>query len=615
MASESISYSFERYLNIRGAHGPSFSHDGQLLSFLTDITGVDEAWSIPVEIHAPHPAWPEQLTFGGERISRVSYSPNEDLLLLAGDVGGSELTQLATLSNDGSVQCALTHRPEVMYRFGGWSPDGQRIVYSSNERDARFFDVYEMELSSGQSKVLMQGEGTFYVVGYAPDGLQVLVEQYVTNIHNQLFLVNCDNGAIRQLTAQPQGDGPALYQSGVWSHDSQYLYLLSNHGRQFLSLAQLDLVSHELTYLEDDLWDTELLTVTHDGTRLAIVKNEDGYSRLSLYDLSQGWQGRQSLSVPDLPHATISELTWSQDGSRLALVAQFANHAPDIGIWDLTEQRFWWATNSSFGGIPPEVLREPSLIRYTSFDQREIPAWLYLPDGGEERNLPFVIYVHGGPESQSRPVLNVVVQYLLGRGYGVLVPNVRGSTGYGYAYQSLDDVRLRMDSVTDLQYAVHWLRTKQLADPRRIAVMGGSYGGFMVLAALTTYPDLWAAGVEIVGIANFVTFLENTSSWRRKLRESEYGNLENDREFLEQISPIRSVDRIAAPLFVVHGANDPRVPVGEAEQIVTALQTRKVPVEYLRFEDEGHGLIKRANRLVAYPAIARFLDEHVLRRL
>jgi dipeptidyl aminopeptidase/acylaminoacyl peptidase len=204
-----------------------------------------------------------------------------------------------------------------------------------------------------------------------------------------------------------------------------------------------------------------------------------------------------------------------------------------------------------------------------------------------------------------------VVQYFANQGYAVLAPNVRGSSGYGHSYQSLDDVRKRMDSVADLKHAALWLAESGIADPKRIAVMGGSYGGFMTLAALTTYPNLWAAGVDLVGIANFATFLENTGPWRRKLREAEYGSLENDREFLESISPIKKVDRISAPLFVVHGANDPRVPVGEAEQIVAALKQRGVPVEYLRFADEGHGLMKRHNRLVAYPAIARFLDEHV----
>jgi len=205
-----------------------------------------------------------------------------------------------------------------------------------------------------------------------------------------------------------------------------------------------------------------------------------------------------------------------------------------------------------------------------------------------------------------------VVQYLVHRGYAVLGPNVRGSTGYGKAYTHLDDVRLRMDSVADLRAAVEWLRDHGGADPARIAVMGGSYGGFMTLAAITTYPELWAAAVDIVGIANFVTFLEQTGPWRRKLREPEYGSLERDRDFLEAISPINHLDRIVAPLLVIHGANDPRVPVGEAEQIVAGLRARERPVRYLRFEDEGHGIVKLPNRIRAYTEVARFLDRYLL---
>jgi dipeptidyl aminopeptidase/acylaminoacyl peptidase len=283
----------------------------------------------------------------------------------------------------------------------------------------------------------------------------------------------------------------------------------------------------------------------------------------------------------------------------------------DIWIWDVERQVCWQATRSSLGGIPGESFIEPSLIRYPTFDGREIPAFLFLPRDKPAANLPVVINVHGGPESQARPIFNPINQYLVAQGYAVLATNVRGSTGYGYAYQSLDDVRKRMDSVADLQHAALWLRESGLADPARIIVMGASYGGFMVLSAITTYPDLWAAAIDIVGIANFVTFLENTHPWRRKLRTSEYGSLENDREFLEEISPIHHVERISAPLFVIHGANDSRVPIGEAEQIVAALSQRQVPVEYLRFEDEGHGLVKRANRLIAYPAIVRFLREHL----
>ncbi|MFL5627404.1 MAG: alpha/beta fold hydrolase [Ktedonobacteraceae bacterium] len=611
-------YSFDRYLNVRSAYSPSFSPDGQSLSFLTDITGVAEVWRVPVDVHAPQPAWPTQLTFRNERVAEASYSPVENTLLITADVGGNELTQLYTLSGDGSTFTALTSQPDVIYTSVQWSPDGQRIIYSSNERDRRYFDIYERYLPDGQTTCILTNDGTNYARGYSPDGRQVLFARAESNVRNQLFLLDIASGETRSLTPA-LASLPALhgyYGYAAWSADRKGLYLLSNRERQFASLAWLDLTTNALIYLRDESWDAELLKLTDDGTRMALTTNEDGYSRLELFDVSAGWEARQPLPIPEstLPRGVVREITWSQDGKRLALTLDIADDATDVWVWDIAERALWRATRSATGGIPRQTFVAPSLLHYPTFDGRQVPAFLFSPRHEQARDLPVVVYVHGGPESQSRPNFNAVIQYLVSCGYAVFVPNVRGSSGYGYEYQSLDDVRLRMDSVADLQHAVFYLRDSGLADPRRIAVMGGSYGGFMVLSALTTYPDLWAAGVDIVGIANFVTFLENTGPWRRKLREAEYGSLEHDREFLEQISPIRSVNRITAPLFVVHGANDPRVPVGEAEQVVSALRERQVPVEYLRFEDEGHGLVKRANRLVAYPAIARFLDEHVRNR-
>ncbi len=605
-------YSFDRYLNVRSAYGASFSPDGKNLSFLTDITGVAEVWNMAIDIYTPAPSWPNQLTFRGERVASATFSPMDDTLLVSADRGGNERTQLYTLSADGSSFTALTDQPEVIYQFGNWSPDSKSILYASNERDGRYFDVYELFLESGKSRQLLQQDGTNHPISYSPDGSQVLVARYESNVRNQLLLVNRATLDARNLTpASSDTKGPAQFENPAWSADRKGLYLLSNAGREFLSLAWLDLSTNEFTYLRDEPWDVEHLALTYDGTRMALITNADGYSRLELFDVSSGWDFRRDLPVPALPQGTIPEITWSRDGKRLALTLNTANDAPDIWIWDVEEQVLWRATRSSLGGITQDTLVMPSLVHYPTFDQLEIPAFLYLPQDQQSEKLPVIIYVHGGPESQSRPIFNAVIQYFVAHGFGVLAPNVRGSTGYGYHYQSLDDVRLRMDSVADLQQAVYWLRDSGIADPDRIAVMGGSYGGFMVLSAITTYPDLWAAAVDIVGIANFVTFMENTGPWRRKLREAEYGSLENDRAFLEQISPIRHVDRIVAPLFVVHGANDPRVPVGEAEQIVAALRSRNVPVEYMRFEDEGHGLIKRSNRLIAYPSIARFLDTYL----
>jgi len=603
-------YPFERYLNVRMAYGASFSPDGSQLSFLTDITGVAEVWSVPIDMRPSASAWPIQITFRGNRCMSATFAPKSNMLLITGDVGGNERTQLYLASADGASLDELTTQPEVMYLFGGWSPDNLHISYSSNERDSRYFDVYERDIETGEVTLLFEHDGSNYAGKYSPDGQYVLITREEDNIHSQLLLLDRTTKEVRMLTPET-GTGPSLYEDAVWSADRLGLYLRTNRNRQFLSLAYLDLVTHEMIYLSDTQWDIEHLALTSDGATMALVTNEDGYSQLGLFDVANGWGERKPLLTPTLPRGVVFETVWSQDGTRLAITMITPDDSADIWVWDTREGVVARATHSATGGIPHEAFAAPSLVRYPTFDEREVPAFLYLPKEGEQRNLPVVVYVHGGPESQSRPEFSGVLQYLASRGYGVLVPNVRGSTGYGYEYQSLDDVRLRMDSVKDLQYAVRWLSESGIADPKRIAVFGGSYGGFMVLSAVTTYPDLWAAGVDIVGIANFVTFLENTGPWRRKQRESEYGSLENDREFLKEISPIRSVDKITAPLFVVHGANDPRVPVGEAEQVVDALRKRNVPVEYLRFEDEGHGIVKRANRLVVYPAIARFLDKHL----
>ncbi|QBD82213.1 S9 family peptidase [Ktedonosporobacter rubrisoli] len=603
-------YSFERYLNVRSAYGPGFSPDESVLSFLTNITGVAEVWSVSLEDkHIPRPLWPEQLTFRGERVASAAFSPQANELLVAADSGGNELMQLYLLAADGSQLIDLTARPNTMYLFGGWSPDGKRITYSSNERDPRYFDIYERDMASGEVRAMLVQDGSNYAYGYAPDGSKILVSRQNSNVRNQLILIDTISGEERVLVPEIS-EGAAAHLLPAWSIDRRGLYLLSNRDRQFLSLAYLDLETSQMTYLTDLSWDIELLALTKDGTRMAMVINEDGCSRLELFDVSRGWQERQELRGPVLPRGVVNEVVWSPYGSKLAITLTAADDAMDVWVWDFDHGVIRRTTQSSLGGIPRKALVSPSLIRYPTFDGREIPAFLYLPQS-KQRNLGVVINVHGGPEGQTRPIFDPVTQYLVSCGYGVLAPNVRGSTGYGYEYQSLDDVELRMDSVADLRHAALWLTEKGIADPHRLAVMGGSYGGFMVLSAITTYPELWAAAVDIVGIANFVTFLENTGPWRRKLREAEYGSLEQNRAFLEKISPIHAIDRVVAPLFVVHGANDPRVPIGETEQIVSALHQRNVPVEYLRFEDEGHGLIKRANRLVAYPAIANFLAKYL----
>jgi dipeptidyl aminopeptidase/acylaminoacyl peptidase len=402
-------------------------------------------------------------------------------------------------------------------------------------------------------------------------------------------------------------EGDARFSMATFVADGRSLYLLSDRGRDHLGLATLDLASLELRFFVTDDWDVENLALSRDGSTLAYCLNVEGYSELHLRR-SDG----EELPRPATPRGVIAGLTWSPDGARIAYGFSGSRDNPNCWLLDLDSGESRQLTRASDAGIPHDTLVEPEIVHFESFDARQIPALWYAPQG-VDGPAPVVVDIHGGPEGQARPVFNPVRQYLLERGYAVLAPNVRGSTGYGREYAHLDDVRRRMDSVADIRAAVEWLVASGRADPRRIACMGGSYGGFMVLSCVTTYPDLWAAGVDIVGIGNWITMLRNTSAWRRKHRMAEYGDPEVDGEFLREISPINHIDRVTAPLMVIHGANDPRVPVSEAEQIVASLKAREQPVTYLRFEDEGHGVVKLENRVHAYPAIAEFLDRYLLR--
>jgi dipeptidyl aminopeptidase/acylaminoacyl peptidase len=342
--------------------------------------------------------------------------------------------------------------------------------------------------------------------------------------------------------------------------------------------------------------------------------NRGGVSEVRLLEIADGGDRRIELPVGQAHdgYRWVPTFSWLPDSGSAAFAFSEPTRPADLFLVRVEGHQVERITRSWLAGLDPAKLAQAELVQYPTFDGRQIPAFVFAPpDARRDGTGAALFFVHGGPESQTRAAYNPIIQYLANRGYTVIATNVRGSSGYGRTYLKLDDVEKRMDSVRDLAAAVDWAVSSGLAHPKRIAVMGASYGGFMVLAALTEYPELWAAGVDIVGIANFVTFMERTGPWRRHLREAEYGSLEHHRDVLERISPIHKADRIVAPLFVVHGANDPRVPIEESEQIVDMLNEFGRPVEYRRYENEGHGLAKLANKLDAYPRIADFLDRHL----
>ncbi|MBV9455548.1 MAG: S9 family peptidase [Rubrobacter sp.] len=584
-------YEFARYLKIRAAYGATWSPDGRRIAFLTDITGVPQVWEVLAK-----GGWPEQLTFHDERVSGVSYSPKENRLIFSMDVGGNERSQLLLLEN--REERDLTRAPDAIHYFGGFAPDGERIAYAATRRNRTDFDVFVQDFA-GEPEMVWQTAGYHTIADWGPDGSFLIVSRHYSNLNNDLYKLDLINGETTLLSPH-QGD--ARFSGARVTPNGKSVFLATDRDGNFMRLGCLNPSTLKIEYLTPDDWDVEEVELSENGRWLLASRNVEGYSDFMLFNS----RGRR-VPGPEMPEGIIGGFSFSPDENRLAFTLTGPDRNPDVWIVDLPDGEPYRLTRSSTAGIPRHIFRRPKVVRYPSFDELEIPALFYEPD---TEDAPVVVNVHGGPESQSRPLFAPVTQYLLHRGYAVFAPNVRGSTGYGKAYTHLDDVYLRMDSVKDLARAAYWLRER---GHQMIAVMGGSYGGFMVLAALTEYPELWTAGVDIVGIANMVTFLENTGSYRRALREPEYGSLERDREFLEAISPIYKAEKIRAPLMVIHGRNDPRVPVGEAEQIVEKVRKNGGSVEHLLYEDEGHGLAKLKNRLDAYPKIVAFLDEHLVR--
>jgi dipeptidyl aminopeptidase/acylaminoacyl peptidase len=603
-----------RYIRVRRAHGPDWSPDGARLAYVADSSGLDQAWTC-----AADGSDARQLTTFAERVGLVKWSPGGDRLLVTVDAGGNEHDQLYLVPAAGGEPTALTAEPEVIHQFGAWSPDGRHVCYASNQRHRAFFDVWVMEVATHTTRCVLQRDATLHPEAWSPDGRALLVRRENTNLDCDLLLVPLDGSAPALLTAH---EDEATYEAPRCAPDGRALYLLSNRDRERLAPAELrldagvDAGGHApLRWLADPAWEVEAtLALSPDGRMLAWAQNEDGRSRLLFTDPMTG----EAVPAPELPVGVVEGLTWAPDAGRVAFGFNGTRHNGNIWVAAPESDAPAQLTHASLAGLDPATLVEPELVRYPSFDGLEVPAYLYRPASDARRSaagLPVIVFVHGGPESQFRPLHAAPwmppLQYYLSQGFAVFAPNVRGSAGYGKTYIHLDDVALRPNSVADLKAGVEWLVAQGIADPRRIGIVGRSYGGYMVLAAITSYPDLWAAAVDIVGIANFLTFFEHTGVWRRHLRASEYGDPERDAAVLRAISPLFHADRITAPLLVLHGANDPRVPRHEAEQIVAAVRARGHPAELLLFPDEGHFMLRESTQLRAYPAIGDWFARYM----
>jgi dipeptidyl aminopeptidase/acylaminoacyl peptidase len=579
------------WLDVPLSNQPSVASDGTSVLYICSEGGLPEVWRVGAE-RGPG----RRLLASTERVGGIQASPSGPRAVTAIDTGGNEHWQLALLDLGAPNQGLrpLTNAPTVIHSPGRWRDDGRNYVFTSNARDPRYFDVLELDIEHPERRrTLLSADGTHGVADVV--GPRVLVSRATTNLDVDLLLVEED----RTLHLTPHAEELSIF-SAVLRPDG--VYAAANPGREYAALVRYRPGAGQHEFVQEFPGDVELIRASPAGNLLALIVNRDGWSEMHLFDPST----REDRLVNSGPRGVIGQVSWLPDGTALTYDLSSVDGV-DLyrrSVETGKERRLTGASDRVPAPVPP-----PRLAKFRSEDGLSVPFWEYAPSRGAPKGT--IVLVHGGPEAQARPGFSASLFFLVNEGWRVIAPNVRGSTGYGRKYTHLDDVRKRMDSVRDLRDLVGELVRQGKAEPGRIGLLGGSYGGFMVLSAAATYPELWGAAVDLVGIANFVTFLEKTGAWRRALREAEYGSLTHDREFLESISPIRHAAQIRAPLLVIHGRNDPRVPLSEAEQITATLRELGRPVELLVFDNEGHGIVRRENQLTAWGRASEFLAAHL----
>ncbi len=553
-----------------------------------------------------------QLTFYDEPVGGLTVSPAEatEGFLFTKDVGGGEAYQVYFYDLS-SGQARLLSDGEARHGAPVWSADGQRFAYFTTRRNGKDWDIVGGSPAMGEDHLLWRGTGAWVPVQFSPGGGRLMVNRLVSANENYPYLLDLDSGELTPF--QPSAEKVSFGRLR-FSKDGRSIFFTSDADSEVQRLRRYDLESGQEAILSQAFdWNVEDFALSADGRLLAYSVNVDGSSQLQLLAL----EGDARLTG-ELPMGRIGGLEFSPDSSHLAFQLNSPRSPGDVFSYDLTNGNLVRWTHSEIGGLDDSQFVLPELIRYPTFDMvdgeaRQIPAFYYRPEG----DGPFatIVRIHGGPEGQSRPTFDSLLQYWVNEmGIAVLVPNVRGSSGYGKSYLKLDNGRLREDSVADIGALLDWIGERPELDSERVAVMGGSYGGYMVLASLVHYSERLRAAVDVVGISNFVTFLENTKDYRRDLRRVEYGD-ERDpemRRFLESISPANQAEKMRSPLFIVQGLNDPRVPVTESEQMLAELRRQGKDVWYLMAEDEGHGFRKQGNRDIYNQAVVLFLQRYLL---
>ena len=601
-----------QYQNVRSASVVDWHPDGERL-----LIGTRFGETTQLHVVSQPLGMRRQITFFDEPVGNGAYSPDTTYagFLFTKDEGGNEFSQLYWYDGKNNSYQMLSDGESVNSN-GTWSNQGSQFAFTSTRRNGRDFDVYLSSMEAPQQAELLieRGNGAWSAMDWSPDDQQLTVMQYLSAAEANVYVLDL---ATKALTPINDTTKVAFYGGGVWNADGTGIFTVSNQNGEFRTLTYYDIEQKTFTPITDDIsWDIEGMEINSDRGQLAFVANEDGINQLYLLDTEQLTYRK----VTGLPAGQLGGMVFHPQEDRLALTIETAQSPDDAYVLDLTDNdRLERWTHSEVGGLDTRRFVSPELISYPSFDSarqqsQPIPAFYFRPSS-TDGPTPVVIYIHGGPEGQYVPYFSSFINYLVNEmGIAVVAPNVRGSAGYGKSYLQLDNGFQREESVKDIGALLDWVAEQPELDSERVAVYGGSYGGYMVLASMTHYNDRLRCGVDVVGISNFVTCLENTEAYRRDLRRAEYGD-ERDpkmRAFLERISPNNQAEKIQKPLFVIQGANDPRVPASESEQMVKEIRDVGSNVWYLLAKDEGHGFRKKGNRDYMYNAIALFFQSHLL---
>lgn len=602
-------YSLETLFDYKSVGSATFSPDEKNIAYISNASGVHNIWTVPIKGGTP-----KQLTNETKNtILFVTWCPKRDSLIYAQDEGGNENFHLYIMPAKGGPATDLTPGKEVRADFLEWSKDGNSFLYNCNKRDPRFFDIYKFELSTGQSEMIYQTMGAESFADWSDDGKKMAFSLFYVATDMDILLYDIESKKMENLT-EHQGQGEIVNAPATFSPDSKYLYFVTDKDGEFYKLKKINLDTKEQETVEESNWDVVSANFSFNGRYFVTAINEDGSTKIKVKDLVE----KKDVPLPQLPNGEIRGLEFSRSERYLIYYFNGDRQPTNLYVIDLKNNKNTQLTNSLPKEIDQRNLSESELVRYATFDGKEIPAYLYRPVNlkpGEK--APAIIEVHGGPMYQSTKSFSPLRQYLINQGYVVLLPNVRGSTGYGKTYYTLDDHDWGGAPLQDVVWGKKFLATLDYVDTSKVIIYGGSYGGYMTLAALTFTPEVFAAGLDEVGPSNLQTLLASVPPyWEpyKKYFYREVGDPKKDQKFLKERSPLFSADRIQRPLFVIQGANDPRVKQQESDSIVEAIKKRGGVVDYMIFPDEGHGLRKKENRIKAYNKMKEFLDQYIMNK-